>query len=220
MLDNLKHLNYKSGMNTQIENKREVCRETYTRRARRFLKEKCERCPATESLCAHHKDRNWRNNTEENIETLCRVCHMEEHKKAGDLNTPRIMNTTKCKYCDNPSVKRGMCSIHYQRIKRHGTIEKRSTRQKPFEKCQICGEDATIKGMCNKHYLRWRRHGDPLAGGRERSSREGRMCPVCNEPALKWPVYCNKHHLRWKRHGDPLGSAATSKAKKELDAQK
>ena len=45
----------------------------------------CERCPRTERLHAHHKDRDRSNNVLENGELLCVWCHDEEHNKGGAL---------------------------------------------------------------------------------------------------------------------------------------
>lgn len=53
---------------------------------RRFKKEACERCGSTKNLCAHHKDRNRKNNVEENIETLCKSCHQKEHIAHANFN--------------------------------------------------------------------------------------------------------------------------------------
>ena len=39
----------------------------------------CERCPNTERLHAHHKDRDKANNTLANGECLCVWCHADEH---------------------------------------------------------------------------------------------------------------------------------------------
>ncbi len=46
--------------------------------------EKCERCSYNKVtiLQAHHKDRNKKNNTLDNLELLCPNCHMEEHHLA------------------------------------------------------------------------------------------------------------------------------------------
>ncbi len=46
--------------------------------------EKCERCgyDKVQILQAHHKDRNTKNNTLNNLELLCPNCHMEEHHLA------------------------------------------------------------------------------------------------------------------------------------------
>lgn len=45
----------------------------------KYLKSECERCGSTERLLVHHKDRDRYNNTEENLETLCKSCHQAEH---------------------------------------------------------------------------------------------------------------------------------------------
>ena len=41
--------------------------------------QKCNRCGVTENLVTHHKDHNWRNNSIDNLEILCKTCHLEEH---------------------------------------------------------------------------------------------------------------------------------------------
>jgi late competence protein required for DNA uptake (superfamily II DNA/RNA helicase) len=46
----------------------------------KYKKEKCERCGKTEKRCVHHQDRNHHNNSPSNLVTLCRSCHMLEHK--------------------------------------------------------------------------------------------------------------------------------------------
>lgn len=52
---------------------------TLSRYARRHLKAACERCGSTERLEAHHRDGDRRNNTAENIETVCKSCHVQGH---------------------------------------------------------------------------------------------------------------------------------------------
>jgi len=47
---------------------------------RQFLKEKCERCPSKISLLIHHKDKDRKNNTPKNLETLCLSCHQKKHE--------------------------------------------------------------------------------------------------------------------------------------------
>lgn len=46
---------------------------------------KCQRCGSTKSLVVHHKDRKGRgdrrpHNEMANLETLCRACHIQEHR--------------------------------------------------------------------------------------------------------------------------------------------
>lgn len=45
---------------------------------RTFLRKRCERCNSKKELDLHHKDRDRRNASPENLETLCGVCHREE----------------------------------------------------------------------------------------------------------------------------------------------
>jgi len=63
-----------------------VAKFTTVRKAmlRRHLLERCERCgydAVPEILGVHHKDRNRKNNTLENLEVLCPNCHSLEHIK-------------------------------------------------------------------------------------------------------------------------------------------
>jgi len=47
----------------------------------------CNRCGYHKQLavlCVHHKDRDRKNNSIDNLEILCPTCHMEEHFLAGD----------------------------------------------------------------------------------------------------------------------------------------
>lgn len=58
---------------------------------------RCVRCGSSEKLCVHHKDKRGRNvprllknNASENLETLCRKCHMNTHRE--DLLRARRAN--------------------------------------------------------------------------------------------------------------------------------
>lgn len=52
-----------------------VTRKAYSRRARKFLKPKCEACGATRFRQAHHLNEDWTDNRPENLQTLCAYCH-------------------------------------------------------------------------------------------------------------------------------------------------
>jgi hypothetical protein len=75
------------------------------RRAGYRPKAACERCRSTKGLVVHHKDRDWKNNTDfSNLETLCRVCHVKEHaaeiaesQRREDVNTRRGASISKAR---------------------------------------------------------------------------------------------------------------------------
>ena len=54
-------------------------RNAFLYHARKHLKTYCECCGQNTDLHAHHIDTNWRNNTPENIQTLCVFCHQFWH---------------------------------------------------------------------------------------------------------------------------------------------
>lgn len=57
-----------------------VQRDTHRWRANREAsKEVCDRCPATTDLHIHHRDRDVTNNAQENLQVLCRSCHLKLH---------------------------------------------------------------------------------------------------------------------------------------------
>ena len=54
--------------------------------ARKHLKECCAICGSTEHLQVHHSDKNIRNNSPENLVTLCQSCHMKLHWRLRKLS--------------------------------------------------------------------------------------------------------------------------------------
>jgi hypothetical protein len=57
-------------------------------RLQAYRKSCCERCGSARFVVAHHRDRNRRNNTGSNCETLCRSCHASEHGLWRNLIQP------------------------------------------------------------------------------------------------------------------------------------
>jgi hypothetical protein len=60
--------------------------------------------------------------------------------------------------CTNEHGAKGMCPMHYQRMKKHGTTDKH---EKQIRVCSVegCGGKPRMHGMCIKHYQRWAHHG-------------------------------------------------------------
>ena len=97
----------------------EPSRSAIQKRLRRFRGSSCGRCGATENLATHHKDGDWKNNDQSNLETLCGSCHTALHHSQGDLVTRQPPKP--CLVCGKPSYRKGLCGTHLTRLKRHGS---------------------------------------------------------------------------------------------------
>ena len=69
----------------------------------------CVKCGNTGRTDVHHKDEDWQNNSPENLERLCRSCHIKEHRE-------KIF----CELCEKRQKAFGYCSKHYQRFVKWG----------------------------------------------------------------------------------------------------
>ena len=110
--------------------------------------------------------------------------------------------------CERTFSCKGMCEMHYSRMRRTGTTE-------PREKypvgaiCSVGGCTRPRKGRewCAAHWLRWRKYGDPLgsAGVNGVDWNVRRDCKIdgCGNKAHAREL-CQKHFARWRKHGDPL----------------
>lgn len=76
--------------------------------------------------------------------------------------------------CERPSRKRGWCSTHYTRWRRHGdpTVTHRGENA-----CSVegCARPYRCSGYCDLHYRRWLNNGDPLAVSFIRGDDEARL---------------------------------------------
>jgi hypothetical protein len=86
-----------------------------------------------------------------------------------------------CSLCPRPYKARGLCTLHYQRLKNNGTTDDPEPQQrgsKPPRLCSLpdCDRKHKAQGYCTTHVARFYRYGDALAGGqtRERKTLEPR----------------------------------------------
>lgn len=95
----------------------------------------------------------------------------------------RLRNIRPCAVanCDQitgvPGSAKGLCGLHYQRMKKHGHTE--PTRARNI--CAVSGCDAWVvsRGWCSKHHTRWRRYGSPTYRMPGEIVCGRRICPRC-----------------------------------------
>lgn len=92
-------------------------RSALLKRARKMRLSVCQECGSTKNIGTHHKDENWRNNSPENLATLCASCHLKWHWKNGKRMPKR---QSVCIICGSVARKLDMCQKHYQRLKKYG----------------------------------------------------------------------------------------------------
>lgn len=109
---------------------------------------KCVRCGSQNKLTVHHKDRNGRgskrpNNKLSNLETVCRACHIEEHRKElvkarhAVHNKPKLGKSGRwsishdaCISCgtqNSAHAAGGLCRRCYQRKVKHSNKQQKMT---------------------------------------------------------------------------------------------
>jgi hypothetical protein len=69
----------------------------------------CEICGSEKNVDVHHKNGDPQNNDIQNLQRLCRGCHIKQH---------RVAKT--CSICGEKVKGYGYCEKHYQRFKRWG----------------------------------------------------------------------------------------------------
>ncbi|MFE7233916.1 HNH endonuclease [Streptomyces sp. NPDC057596] len=102
--------------------------------------------------------------------------------------------------CERPTVGRGLCRMHYQRMRTHGTTDPVPRQKAAPKPCSVdgCESDQIARGLCNKHYQRMAIKGsvaDPTPRGRS-------ICTVedCDELCVG-RGFCAKHYRRFMHHG-------------------
>lgn len=109
--------------------------------------------------------------------------------------------------CQKAQQARGLCSMHYQRNRLHGTTED-PARINWGRACSVadCDRESKARGLCSTHYMRWRAHGNPGSAA-IRVRRYDGPCSVdqCTTPARELGL-CKMHAARVKRHGDAGGA--------------
>lgn len=118
----------------------------------------CERCGKPDARDVHHKNGNWQDNSPNNLERICRSCHIREHRGGK-----------RCVVCGSPHKGLGFCDKHYQRFKKWGhpmiVKENQFTECRnaddpiPTQLCLVpwCGKKRHAQGYCSRHAMQARR---------------------------------------------------------------
>lgn len=70
----------------------------------------CRKCGKENASDVHHIDGDHTNNVLDNLERLCRSCHLRHHR-------PKVPF---CTVCGDKAWARGFCGTHYRRFRVHG----------------------------------------------------------------------------------------------------
>lgn len=95
--------------------------------------------------------------------------------------------------CSKRVEKRGLCSAHHSRLRRHGSVDALKYQRNKGCLCSIldCSSPAKAKGLCNKHYLRKWNRGDPTTylpdKPKARASFVEMATSYTGEDCLIWP---------------------------------
>jgi hypothetical protein len=102
--------------------------------------------------------------------------------------------------CCKPVKYSGMCSMHAERTRKHGSPALGVF--KPKGTCTIpdCGRTHYAQGYCLKHYKRWAKYGDPLGGSTEWGAAQRFIAEAVasdTDECLVFPFYRNADGYGW-----------------------
>lgn len=118
----------------------------------------CEVCGSQNAIDVHHRDKDTNNNRPENLQRICRSCHVRIHRKSKP-----------CMVCGQPQKGLGYCEKHYQRFKKYGdplltkdnqfVPIRREDEANPKKTCSIpgCERPYHANGYCGMHAQRAKR---------------------------------------------------------------
>src|SRR5690606_7588220 len=127
------------------------------------------------------------------------------YAELADIFEGMVVNKRCCSIpeCRRPHFGRGLCQMHYQRWRRHGSTEA-PNRVRPSCSIEGCGEKAFANGYCRAHNWRYWKHGHPLAGGKPRGEIQKyirKTTLVVTDECILWPFSKSAKgygRARWK----------------------
>lgn len=114
-----------------------LSRKAYHAQARKQRKPACECCGTTTKLHVHHVDEDWRNNSPENLQTLCVFCHQfwhAMHRRLGVKPTKPMPQLAFLSPMPPEVVSEGSEDTAMQSLpKRRSPSSKRTSKPKPID---------------------------------------------------------------------------------------
>lgn len=99
------------------------------------------------------------------------------------------------------------CAMHYQRMRKHGTLEPKTRGPKPIAAPTTCSVDGCssqvrnkARALCSAHYTRWRKTGKLDAPIKNRQKDQPCSVDGCDD-LRRAKGMCNTHYQRWLRSG-------------------
>ena len=138
----------------------------------------CGRCGEKKPIDIHHIDENPLNNRPENLEILCRKCHLRHHRDQEKLRRP------KCRFCDSISTHRvgQVCDKCWMNVRYNGSLELNKEvfqgSRATFRRCRRdkCNKRAMgNKKFCHAHQetsVRWAKYGKHRPPSRQSKARD------------------------------------------------
>jgi len=92
--------------------------------------------------------------------------------------------------CKKYTVAKGLCGLHYQRLKRHGDVNRNDRTKYTSNVCEedCCKSKRWAGPFCMKHYYRYKRHGKNFSS---RKMGHGTVCTNCKNRKYKTMGLCN-----------------------------
>lgn len=110
--------------------------------------------------------------------------------------------------CDRVEYGKGLCNMHWLRVRRHGDVNHTRAKRVGVDPCAIdgCEKLQVARGWCTAHWTRWKRHGSPTARLRGEVVDGKRICPDCgfDKPLADWSgslckQCCADRTARWRQ---------------------
>ena len=142
----------------------------------------------------HHINHDPFDNRIENLEITSHVEHMRHH------NTKYSSRTCAITDCKKKRFSKGICSMHYRRLRVHGDTSKNPKVVYDHENqtCSLvdCNREIFCLGFCERHYKKYKKYGDATYKIPKKScSHRG-----CNRK-YSYNSYCATHATQFINHG-------------------